>query len=358
MTPTIDKRPLGRQSGSRRRRVAAMLVAAAASAAVAACGSSSSKSSSSSVAAASSATGTNAAAAGSGKTVTLRIGDQAGTGAEALLQAAGLIDKLPFKVKWADFTSGPPMLTAISSGSLDLGGVGNAPPVFAAAGGAKIAIVGAFANENKSAALLVPKGSSITSVAQLKGKSIAVAQGSSADYHLLATLNKAGISVKDVHLDYLQPAQGLAALESGSVDAWDIWSPFIEEAVIQKGARILAGGAGIPGNDSYVVASQSAVSNPTVAKEIGEYLKLLYRAHNWANSHADAWGKTWAAATGLPQSIMNQAAADDIQKPVPVNATITADEQGLVNTFAKAGLIPKQYSFSPYVSTAFNSAVQ
>jgi len=332
-------------------RPAAALATLVAAVAIAGCGSSSHHSSSG-------ATGTNVSDSGSAKGVTLRIGDQAGTGAEALLQAAGLIHKLPFKVKWADFTSGPPMLTAISSGSLDVGGVGNAPPVFAAAGGAKISIVGAFANENKSAALLVPKGSSITSVSQLKGKSIAVAQGSSADYHLLATLNKAGINVKDVHLDYLQPAQGLAALESGSVDAWDIWSPYIEEAVIQKGARILASGDGIPGNDSYVVASQSAVSNPTVAKEIKEYLKLLYQAHDWANSHPEAWGKTWAAATGLPQSIMNKAAADDIQKPVAVNATITADEQGLVNVFAKAGLIPKQYSFAPYVSTAFNSAVQ
>jgi sulfonate transport system substrate-binding protein len=354
MTPSSDHRPMSGMPAPRRRRIATMLVAVAASAAVAACGSSSNKSSTS--AASSSATGaTNAAS--TGKTVTLRIGDQAGTGAKALLQAAGLLNKLPFKVQWADFTSGPPILEAINSGSLDIGGVGNAPPVFAAAGGDKIAIVGAFANENKSAALLVPKGSPITSVSQLKGKSIAVAQGSSGNYHVLAVLNKAGISVKDVHLDYLQPAQGLAAFDSGSVAAWDIWSPFIEEAVIQKGARVLAGGTGIAGNDSYVVASKSAIDNPTVAKEITEYLKLLYQAHNWANTHPDAWGKTWAAATGLPLSIMNKAAADDIQKPVAVNGTIEADEQGLVNVFAKAGLIPKQYSFAPYISTAFNSAV-
>jgi sulfonate transport system substrate-binding protein len=363
MTPSSDDRPMSRMPALRRRRIAAVLAALAASVAVAACGSSKSSSSSStassSAAASSSSTSaSNAASSGTGKTVTLRIGDQAGTGAKALLQAAGLLNKLPFKVQWADFTSGPPILEAINSGSLDIGGVGNAPPVFAAAGGDKIAIVGAFANENKSAALLVPKGSPITSVSQLKGKSIAVAQGSSANYHILAVLNKAGISVKDVHLDYLQPAQGLAALESGSVAAWDIWSPFIEEAVIEKGAKILAGGTGIPGNDSYVVASKSAIANPTVAKEITEYLKLLYQAHNWANSHPDAWGKTWAAATGLPLSIMNKAAADDIQKPVPVNGTIEADEQGLVNVFAKAGLIPKQYSFAPYVSSAFNSAVQ
>src|SRR6201995_4989858 len=51
--------------------------------------------------------------------VTLTIGDQKGTGAEALLQAAGLINKLPFKVKWTDFTSGPPMVQAMGSGAVD-----------------------------------------------------------------------------------------------------------------------------------------------------------------------------------------------------------------------------------------------
>ncbi len=66
--------------------------------------------------------------------VTLNIGDQAGSGAEALLTAAGLIGKLPFKAHWSDFTSGPPMLQAMGAGSIDVGGVGDAPPVFAAAG--------------------------------------------------------------------------------------------------------------------------------------------------------------------------------------------------------------------------------
>ena len=172
-----------------------------------------------------SSSGTSGANQASVSGVTLHVGDQAGTGAQALLTAAGLIGKLPFKVAWSDFTSGPPMLQAMGAGSVDIGGVGNAPPVFAAAGGSKIAIVGAYQANPLGSALLVPKGSPITSVAQLKGKRIAVAQGSSADYHLLTVLNKAGLSVHDVTLTYLQPAEGLAALSSGHVDAWDIWSP-------------------------------------------------------------------------------------------------------------------------------------
>ena len=186
---------------------------------VAACGSSGGSSSS-----ATPATAATVASSGSANVsgVTLRVGDQAGTGAEAVLSAAGLLHKLPFKVAWSDFTSGPPMLQAMSAGALDVGGVGDAPPVFAAAGGAKIAIVAALRNDPNSAALVVPKNSPITSISQLKGKKIAVAQGSSADYHLLTVLTKAGLTVHDVSIDYLQPAEGLAALNSGSVAAWDM----------------------------------------------------------------------------------------------------------------------------------------
>src|SRR6202035_4405026 len=148
------------------------------------------------------------------------------------------------KADWSDFTSGPPMLQAMAGGSVDVGGGGNAPPGFAAAGGDQLAIVGALQANPNGSALLVPKGSPIHSVAQLRGKKIAVAQGSSADYHLLTVLNKAHLSVHDVSLDYLQPADGLAALTSGHVDAWDIWSPYIEQVVGQDHARIPVNGTG------------------------------------------------------------------------------------------------------------------
>ena len=169
------------------------LAAAASLAVLTACSSSSSSSAAGSGATASSS-GTSSPNQASVSGVTLHIGDQAGTGAQALLTAAGLIGKLPFKVSWSDFTSGPPMLQAMGAGSVDIGGVGNAPPVFAAAGGSKIAIVGAYQANPLGSALLVPKGSPITSVAQLKGKRIAVAQGSSADYHRIGLIATASTS--------------------------------------------------------------------------------------------------------------------------------------------------------------------
>ena len=153
-----SSRPRGRRA---RRALALAATVSLATLTAAACSSSSSPASSSSASggASASSSGTSSANQASVSGVTLRVGDQAGTGAQALLTAAGLIGKLPFKVAWSDFTSGPPMLQAMGAGAVDVGGVGNAAPVFAAAGGDKIAIVGAYQANPLGSALLVPKNS-------------------------------------------------------------------------------------------------------------------------------------------------------------------------------------------------------
>jgi sulfonate transport system substrate-binding protein len=336
-----------------RRTLAVAAAVSIATLTAAACSSSSSSSASSSASA--SSTGTSSANQTSVSGVTLHIGDQAGTGAEALLTAAGLIGKLPFKVAWSDFTSGPPMLQAMGAGAVDVGGVGNAPPVFAAAGGEKIAIVGAYQANPLGSALLVPKNSSITSVAQLKGKRIAVAQGSSADYHLLTVLTKAGLTVHDVTLTYLQPAEGLAALSSGHVDAWDIWSPFVEQAEVQDNARALVTGTGYGSPYSFAVASRAALADPAKAAAISDYLKLLAQAHAWATSHLSAWASVWAKASGLPDSVMLKAAGDDASNAVPITAAVISSEQQVSDAFTSAGLIPVHVNFNNYVDTSFNN---
>jgi sulfonate transport system substrate-binding protein len=288
--------------------------------------------------------------------VTLHVGDQAGSGAQSLLTAAGLIHKLPFKVVWSDFTSGPPMLQAMGSGSVDVGAVGDAPPVFAAAGGEKIAVVAATVANPEAAALLLPKGSSVTSVAQLKGKKIAVAEGSSANYHLLAVLKRAGLSVKDVTIENLQPAQAEAAFASGHIDAWDIWSPFIEQAEVQHGAKVLVNGTPIGKTFSFEVASRAALADPAKAAALKVYLKLINQAHTWANTHQAAWANTWAQATGLPGAIMTKAAADDTAAIAPIDSAVINSEQSISNAFSTAGLIPGQVDFAKYAVSTFNTS--
>ena len=285
------------------------------------------------------------------------IGDQKGTGAEAVLTAAGLLNTLPFHVTWSDFTSGPPMLEAMASGSVDIGGVGDAPPVFAASGGEAVVIVGARKTDGDQDAVVVPKNSPITSIQQLKGKKIAYGSGSSANYNLLTVLTKAGLTTKDVTLVNLQPAEALAAFTSGSVQAWDIWPPYVQQVVAQNGARVLATGGTYGSPYSFEVASKPAVADPAKAAAIRVYLATLDKAYTWAATHPSQWAVAWGKAAGLPASIMDTAAKIDATTPVPVTSDTVSSEQNLVNQFYAAGLIPAKVDISNYITTQFNDTV-
>jgi sulfonate transport system substrate-binding protein len=289
--------------------------------------------------------------------VTLNIGDQKGTGAEATLAAAGLLNTLPFHVVWSDFTSGPPMLQAMASGSVDIGGVGDAPPVFAASGGEQVEIVGARETNGDQDAVVVPKNSPITSISQLRGKKIAYGSGSSGNYNLLTVLTKAGLTTKDVTLVNLQPADALAAFTSGDVDAWDIWPPYVQQVVAQDGARILTTGGAYGSPYSFEVASKAAVDNPAKAAAIKVYLETLDKAYVWTSTHPQAWATAWGKATGLPASIMDEAAKIDGNTPITITSAIVTSEQNLVNQFYAAGLIPNQVNMSSFVTTQFNGTV-
>jgi sulfonate transport system substrate-binding protein len=336
-----------------RSRLYAVTVLAAAGLAAAGCSSSSSSSST-----ASSTTSPSASSSSVNlSSVTLNIGDQKGTGAEAVLTAAGLLSTLPFHVTWSDFTSGPPMLEAMASGSVDIGGVGDAPPVFAASGGEQVEIVGARETNGDQDALLVPRGSPITSISQLKGKKIAYGSGSSANYNLLTVLTKAGLTTKGVSLVNLQPAEALAAFTSGDVAAWDIWPPYVQQVVTQDGARVLATGSAYGSPYSFEVASKAAVANPDKAAAIKVYLATLDKAYTWAATHPSAWAAAWGKAAGLPTSIMDVAAKTDATTPVAITSTTVSSEQNLVNQFFAAGLIPNKVNISSYITSQFNSSV-
>lgn len=339
---------------SRRTLLAASVIALSGLAA-AAC---SSSSSSSTPTASSSSTAASSGSSVNLSSVTLNVGDQKGTGAEAVLKAAGLLSTLPFKVSWSDFTSGPPMLEAMASGSVDVGGVGDAPPVFAASGGEQVEIVGARSvPSGDQDALVVPKGSSITSIQQLKGKKIAYGSGSSANYHLLTVLNKAGLTTKDVTLVSLQPANALAAFTSGAVDAWDIWPPYVQQVVAQNGAKVLAIGSQYGSPYSFEVASKAAVASPEKAAAIKVYLATLNKAYVFTAAHPDVWGAAWGAASGLPASITTEAAKVDATTPVTITSAVISSEQNLVSQFYKAGLIPNNVDMSGFITSEFNSTV-
>ena len=289
--------------------------------------------------------------------VTLLVGDQRGTSAQALLHAAGL-DDTDYRIKWEEFTSGPPLLEALNAGSVHVGMVGNTPPIFAAAAKGRFKMVQAVSYTGKSDAIVVPKDSPITSVAGLKGKDVAVAEGSSANYDLLAQLDHAGLAYDDVNVQNLQPADALAAFTSGHLDAWAIWDPFTSQAVTEEGARVLADGKDLLNGLNFQVASDAALADPATTAALKDYLGRITRAELWAGQHQQAWSKVWAEQTGLSPKVTLAAAKERPVSVVQIDQSVIDSEQQMADAFTDNDLLPASVDVSGYFSARFNDVVQ
>jgi sulfonate transport system substrate-binding protein len=288
--------------------------------------------------------------------LTLHVGDQK-AGLQALLQAAGELDNLPYKIAWSTFVAGPPMLEAINAGAVDFGGVGNTPPIFSAAAGGKIAIVAASRDTAAGDAILVPKDSPARTVADLKGKRIAVATGSSAHGNLLLQLTKAGLAPTDVTTSFLAPSDGYAALAAGKVDAWAVWDPYTAQAEQQLGARILASGKGLANGLGFQVASPSALADPRRNSAIQDLVARTVRARIWAKAHQPEWAHEYARQTGLPYAVTLASARRSDDDPITLGPQVAASEQKLADAFADAKVIPKRPTLADFIDDRFNKTV-
>lgn len=307
----------------------------------------------------SSSASTSSAGAGGGTdgkgSLTLNVGDQKG-GSEAVLRAAGELDDLKYKIRWSTFTSGPPLLEAVNAKAVDIGAVGNTPPVFAAGANSKISVVAATHGTAAGEAILVPNGSPLKKPSDLKGKSVAVAQGSSAHYQLIASLKKAGLGFKDVDVKYLQPADALAAFTSGKVDAWSVWDPYTSQVLESGKGHVLTDGDGLVNGLNYQVAAPGALKDKKKSAAVDDYLKRLQRAQAWVYKHREAWAKVWAKDTGLPYEVALAAVkrSNGTRVPVAVDKNVITSEQEVADTFTDQKLIPRRIDFGDFVDTRFN----
>ena len=276
---------------------------------------------------------------------TFTIGDNGGDGSEELSKVTGVFDDAPYRVKFARFDYGPPLVQAAAAGNIDLGYVGTVPPITGAAQqyGFKIVATQHGADATKAAEnIIVPKDSPIQTLADLRGKKLAVPQGSSAHGLALLALKSVGLTTKDVELVYLAPAAGASAFNSGKVDAWSIWNP--QSAIaIGDGARVIA--KGLPPIDqvnNYYVATDKSLNDPTRRAALADVLTRVARLFNWAQKNPDQYAKAIAAETGVP---LEDARATVDAYPFKVAQVLPEDvaaEQALSDAFFEAGEIKKQ----------------
>ena len=288
------------------------------------------------------ATGSSASANPAWSKYTFTIGDNGGDGSEALAKITGVFDNAPYKVKFARFTYGPPLVQAEASGDIDLGAVGDVPPITGAAKNYGFKIVGverSLTPTQASEDIIVPKGSAIQTLADLKGKKIAVPQGSSAHGLALNALKSVGLTPNDVQLVFLSPAAGATAFQTGKVDAWSIWNPQAALAV-KQGARILA--PGLPPIDqtsSYYVASDASLNDPVKRAALTDLLERLSREFAWAVKNPAQYAQAISQEEGIPLADAKTVLTSFETRVTPIEPSDVTAEQQLGDAFFQAGQI-------------------
>lgn len=283
--------------------------------------------------------------------ITLRVGDQKG-GVQSLLRQAGLLDT-PYRLQFTTFTQGPPLVEAARAGAIDIGQVGNTPAIFATAARARIQLVSASQGNVVSDAVLVLPGSPIRSVADLRGKRIAVGKGTSAHGQLLYSLRAAGMSLDDVDPSYLQPSDAYAAFKQGQVDAWATWDPYTAQAQLETGARTVVDGQGTANGYSFLVASNAALADPAHQAAVADLVERVRTAMRVSDADREGRARAWAQETKLPLPVTELAASRGPDVPVPMDDRLVASEQQLADAFTEAGVIPGRADFAAYVDRRF-----
>ncbi len=253
------------------------------------------------------------------------------------------------QVAWKEFPAGPQMLEALAVGAIDFGAVGNTPPVFAQAAGKDLKYIGYEVVPQNAQALLIPADSSIRTLADLKGKRIAVQKGSSAHELLAKVLQKAGLSWQDIQPIWLPPADARAAFDKQSIDAWSIWEPYLSAAELDAKAKVLIDGQAFARTYSFYITNPQFIEQHPGATE--KILQSLNTADQWVLQHQQQAVKIYQQSTGLKQNIA-QRVVDKRLKPSPIYSLkpeVVQAQQEIADLFQQVKLIPKSIQVSQVV---------
>ncbi len=207
------------------------------------------------------------------KTLTVNIGTQEMPNDEGIAKQLNYIinnfDRLGYEVNITSFSSGAKVNAALLSGDIDFGLIGTCPIANGFSCGVDGEVIWIHDILDSAESLAVKNSAGVDSVADLKGKSIAVPFASTAHYSLIKALEDAGLSEKDVTMYDMQPAEINAAWSRGDIDAAYVWEPTLS-GLLSDGKIIVTSGdisdKGYMTADLEVVRSEFAKEHPDVVK--------------------------------------------------------------------------------------------
>ncbi len=288
---------------------------------------------------------------------TIRIGYQR-YGTLIILKHTGMLEAAlagsADRVSWSEFAAGPQMLQAMQAGAIDFGITGDAPPIFAqAASGSSspngVVYVGHEPVAPFGEAIIVPAKSPIQTVAQLKGHTVALNRASNVHWLLLAALARAGLGMSDIKPVFLVPGSARPAFDSGRLDAWAIWDPYLSAAEAATATRVVAQADGLVGNRQFFLAGRGFANRaPDLVRLV---LAQIARSDAWSQAHHAEVSQYLADDTGLPLPVVRRA-VDRLSFGVsPMTPDVVAEQQKIADAFFGQHLLPSRLTVQDAVWT-------
>jgi sulfonate transport system substrate-binding protein len=291
--------------------------------------------------------------------VSITFGDQLKE-YQSIFAATDALKGARYTVNWANFVGGPPVIAAETGGSVDVGDMAETPTIFAQSAGDPVKVVAATEGINPKTSpydIVVPSGSPIKTLAQLKGHTVAVQEGTVEQYFLVQALAKGNVPYSAVKLDNLAVTTASTAVTNGQVDAAVISQPLTGLDTATGKVRILATGAGLLQTYGYLTASKAALANPQKAAALTDFIGRFYKAIAELAKEPGVAAATYAKTYGVPLAVAQQAAAAAQSKGVPISPSIVSYQQNEANTFQKLGLISSHLNVKAVFDLPFNKVV-
>lgn len=261
-----------------------------------------------------------------------------------------------YSVKWVEFGGGPQQFEALNTGNLDITFAGESPSIFAQAAGMPIVYIATTNPNPKSVAFLVPNNSTIKTIADLKGKKVALQKASAVQYTLVKGLAQAGLKLSDIQPVYLPPADANVAFSQQQVDAWVIWEPFITWTEEKRTGRILKDGEGLKDIGNFYTTSRK------FAQEHPEFIKLfleeVQKAEAWSKDNPRQFAKLIAGEVGIDAAAMEKIITKYNPGILPITEQVITKQQEIADMYYTIGMLPqrvdvKQAMLSPQEYAAF-----
>lgn len=286
--------------------------------------------------------------------VTLNVATYKGA-APTFFAEAG-IEPAPYTVKYAEFTGGNLSFEALVSGTLDISPMSEIPPIFGIKNHAPVKLIAVLTGDVNNQAFIVPKDSTVQSVAQLKGKRIGYIRSTSSHYFLLKALKEQGLTFNDIQPMALTPQDGFAAFQNGALDAWVCFGYFIQLAEQRSGARVLKTGQGYLSGNYVIAANQNSIADPLKHQAITDYILREYRSWQWIASHPEEWASKSAKVLGMPREVfLAQYRAQSGPRLLrPVDDAAVKSQQDVADLFFEAGVLPQHLDVSGIWDRSFH----